>query len=281
MGELLLVNHPAYYRERSQRPRTFGQFCDLVGASMEHAGKTKGIWEIVRSDRDGKILERIWNMNVVTDQGAISLLERGCNSSSATLPGLFNQIAMTNGSGPTTLTTALTNGQTGITSLAVAALPAAIPATTGGVATQVVIGFGSGQTQTVTLSAGASAGATSISVNSFTANAAYGIGTAVVPLPNVAENPSSLPGSLVAYSGALGTVAFTFTPTTGAGNRTEVVTFQFTVAGGASVGTYTDFWLVNTNPVSGTGQTLAHEINTPMRCDSTPNNVTATVTLKI
>lgn len=281
MAELQIVNFAPYHQERSQRPRNFDQFQQMVCADPAYAGKTKGIWEIIRSDRDGNVLERLWNMNVVTDAGAISLLKRGCNSAGATLPNLFNQIAMTNGSGSTTLTTALTNGQTNITSLAVAALPAAIPATTGGVATQVTIGFGSAQTQVVTLSGGASAGATSISVNSFTANAAYGIGTAVVPLPNVAEDPSSLVGTLVSYSGALSTGAFTFTPTSGAGNRTDLVTFQFTTAGGTSVGNYTDFWIVNTNPVAGTGQTLAHEINMPMRCDSTPNNVTATVTLKI
>lgn len=278
MGEILRVNYPDYWRSRV-KPRGFLEFAEMI---PERSGPgIKGIWEIARADRDGRVLERLWNTNVITDQGAISMLERGCNSSSATLPNLFNQIAMTNGSGSTTLTTALTNGQTGITSLAVAALPAAIPATTGGSPTQVVIGFGSGQTQTVTLSAGASAGATSISVNSFTANAAYAIGTAVVPLPNVAENPSSLPGSLVSYSGALAPGAFTYTPTTGAGNRTAVVTYQFTTTGGTSVGNYTDFWLTNANPVSGAGQTLAHEINTPMRCDTTPNTVTATVTLKL
>lgn len=278
MGEILLVNSPDYWKT-PVKPRGFREFCEMVPG--REGGGIKGIWEIALSDREGRILERIWNFNVVTDAGAISLLKRGCNSSSAVLPGLFNQIAMTNGSGPTTLTTGLTNGQTGITSLAVAALPAAIPATTGGVATQLTIGFGSGQTQVVTVSAGAAAGATSISVNSFTANASYGVGTAVVPLPNVAEDPSSLTGSLVSYSGALPTTAFTFTPTTGAGNRTDVATFQFTVAGGTSVGNYTDFWIVSNNPVNATGQTLAHEVNVPMRCDTVPNNITATVTLRI
>ncbi|MGH2505944.1 MAG: hypothetical protein ACRDHZ_00765, partial [Ktedonobacteraceae bacterium] len=267
MTELLTVNYAPWHHVRSQQPRNFAQFQDMICADKAYEGKTKGIWEIVRSDRDGNVLERLFNMNAVTDAGAIALLERGCNSASATLPGLFNQIAMTNGSGSTTLTTALTNGQTAITSLAVASLPAAIPALTGGVATQLTIGFGSGQTQIVTLSAGAAAGATSISVNSFTANAAYAIGVAVVPLPAVGENPTSLPGSLTSYSGALAVGAFTFTPTTGAGNRTDQATFQFTVAGGTSVGNYTDFWICNTNPVSGVGQTLAHEINVPMRCD--------------
>lgn len=73
----------------------------------------------------------------------------------------------------TTLTTGLTNGQVGVTSLAVAALPTDIP--TGAT---VVIGSG-GTTQTVTTSAAAVAGATSIAVTSFTSNAAYAIGSAV------------------------------------------------------------------------------------------------------
>src|SRR5438309_1168919 len=118
MSELHVVNFVDYHQERSQRPRNFDQFQDMVCSSKKYAGQTKGIWEIVRSDRDGHVLERLWNMNVVTDAGAIAILKRGCNSAGATLPGLFNQIAMTNGSGPTTLTAALTNGQAGVTSLA-------------------------------------------------------------------------------------------------------------------------------------------------------------------
>lgn len=70
----------------------------------------------------------------------------------------------------TTLTTALTNGQTGITALAVAACPEPIPT-----ATSIQLGSG----QTVTTSASTAAGATSIPVNSFTASQAYGIGTGV------------------------------------------------------------------------------------------------------
>lgn len=73
----------------------------------------------------------------------------------------------------TQLTTGLTNGQTGITSLAVQALPEAIAS-----GTSLTIGSG-GTTQTVTTSANAAANATTISVTSFTANAAYATGTSV------------------------------------------------------------------------------------------------------
>jgi hypothetical protein len=78
---------------------------------------------------------------------------------------------------PSTLTTALTNGQTGITALAVTALSHAVFA---GDTIQLGRGAGGGAVfQIVTASAGAAAGATSISINSFTSNAAYAIGVLV------------------------------------------------------------------------------------------------------
>jgi hypothetical protein len=280
--EELIVNYPPWHHARSQKPRSFEQFVDMVCASEKYAGKIKGIWELIQTDmHTGEIVKRLWNMNVVTDSGADKILKRAINSASATLPNLFNQMAITDNSGSTTLQAALTSGNA-YTTLTVAALPAAIPATTGGVATTLVIGFGTGQTQTVTLSAGASAGATSISVTSFTANANYAIGTAVVPNPHVAEDPTSLAGAHVSYSGAMATGAFTYTPTTGTGNRTLVASQLFQNGSGTNtpVGFYTDVWIVNTNPVAGAGQTVAHEINTPMRCDL-QNTVTANATIKI
>jgi hypothetical protein len=274
MAELHIVNYPLYHH-CSVKPRNFDDFCDMISGD----GKgIKGIWEWVQWDgKSGLVLARIWNVNVVTDSGADKILKRAINSASATLPNLFNQVAITDNSGSTSLTTALSNGQTGITSLAVAALPASIPS-----GTVLTLGYGTGQNQQVTTSALANAGATSISVQSFTANAAYGIGTAVVPNPVVTDDPSSLSGVHVSYSGALLTGAFTYIPTTGAGNRQVVVTAVFQNSGGTNtpVGNYTDAWIVNTNPVSGVGQTADHVINTPMRCDAS-NNVTTNNTVKI
>lgn len=274
MSELHTVNYPLYHKT-PVKPRGFDDFCDMVASDGRGI---KGIWEWVQwNPKTGLIVARIWNVNVVTDSGADKILKRAINSASATLPNLFNQVAITDNAGDTSLTTALTNGQTGITSLAVAALPASIPS-----GTVLTIGYGTGQTQQVTTSALANSGATSISVNSFTANAAYGIGTAVVPNPVVTDDPSSLPGAHVSYSGALGTGAFVYTPTTGAGNRQVVVSATFQNSGGTNtqVANYTDAWVVNTNPVSGAGQTADHVINTPMRVDAS-NNVTTNNTMKL
>lgn len=99
--------------------------------------------------------------------------------------GMFMQA----GQVATSLTTGLTNGQTGITSLAVTALtlppagasgPSAI--TTVPSAAAWIIGYGSSQTQVVTSTAANSNGNTSIAVSSFTANANYPAGTPVAYL---------------------------------------------------------------------------------------------------
>lgn len=278
MSELLLVNYADYWKS-AVKPRGFSEFCDMV----ETDGRLTGIWEMMQTDvRTGRIVQRIWNKNVITDQGAISLLERACNSSGATLPNLFNNLLITNNSGSTTLTTALAANATAITSLAVAALPAAIPS-----GTVLTLGYGGAAPQNVTTSALAAQGATSISVTSFTVNSTgFIIGSAVVPVPAVTDNPTNVQltgnvsSGLTSYSGNLATGAFTFTPTSGAGNRTLIVTFQFTNGGGTAVGNYTDAWIVNVATGATTNNYLAHEINAPMRCD-TNNSVTATVTVKL
>ena len=155
-----------------------------------------------------------------------------------------------------------------------AALPAAIPATTGGVATTLILGYGTGQTQTVTVSAAASAGATSISVTSFTANAAYAIGSNVVPQPAVGENPSSL-GGTISYSGAYTNP--TFTPAgSGAGNRSMTMTYTFSTTGSpaATAASYSEAWIINTaasTAVSATGQCAVHITFMPLAIGSSSN----------
>lgn len=288
--EQLTVNFAPYHKARSQKPRDFDQFCNMVCASRKYKGKPKGIWEFVQTDaKTGKVIHRQWNMNVVTDNGAINILASAIANASNANP--WNNILITNNSGSTTLTTALTNGQTAVTSLAVAALPAAIQS-----GTTIQLGYGTGQTQNVVTSALAAQGATSISVTSFTSNAAYAIGTTVVPVPAVTDNPSNAnltanaTTPLSQYSGVIVAGGFTYTPTTGLGNRSVLATFVFknaTNGGSTANGNYTDAWLVNvtsaaSNATSGlfVGNYVAHEINTPMRCDNS-NNVTASVTIKI
>lgn len=287
MQETHLVNLPDYWKS-SVKPRNFADFCDMIDTQ----GKITGIWEWTQWDpKTGEVKKREWTKNVVTDQGAVNILQAAI--ANAVPSAVFNNIYINNNSGSTTLTTALTNGQTGVTSLAVAAIPAAIPldypSPANSVVTQLTVGYGTGQTQTVSMNGAATQGATSLTTVSYTSNAAYAIGTAVVPLPNVAENPSNTnlkanQSSVVEqYSGNLAGGAFTYSATTGAGNRSVVVTFTFknaTNGGSTSNGNYTDAWLVNVSSAATTNDYVAHEINTPMRCDNS-NNVTATITIKI
>lgn len=103
-------------------------------------------------------------------------------------------VAAYNLSNSTTLTTALTNGQTGITSLAVTALPKAV--TSGD-----PIRLNNGTTTfTATASANAAVNAIAISVNSFTSNAAYAIGAEVVDTTWTSTTYSGNTGNNLCYS---------------------------------------------------------------------------------
>lgn len=265
MLDVLEVTLPEYHQS-GLKPRGFTEFCDMFEA---HSGPL-GLWELKVSDRfTGDILKRIWTKNVVTDNGATAMLKNTWNNAGSAI-AIFNQLVVAANAGSTTLQTALTNGQTGITSLSVAALPASIAS-----GVTLTLGYGTGQTQNVTTSGTASAGATSITVTSFTANAAYAIGSNVVPNPAVSDNPSSSSGAQ--YSGALSSGAFTFSGS-GAGNRSVVVTFTFN-GGSFTAGNYTEAFTANANPIVA-GATASHLITTPMALNST-TNLTVTVTEKV
>src|SRR5258708_5518307 len=253
MAEILMVNDKNYWKH-PVKPRNYSDWVDMY----EGNGRMIGLWELVQwNDKTGKVAKRIWNKNVITDQGAQNILQRAVNSLAATLPALFNNILMTNNSGSTTLTGAgFTAGQTGITALPCAALPAAIPS-----GTYLILDYGTGNAQggynasgvlpvgvNAIITNGATAqGATSITVLSFTSANAHSAGAAIVPVPMYTDNPansaaitSNATTPLTSFSGNLAVGAFVFTPTTGQWNRQDVVTFQFTNAGGVPTGNYTD-----------------------------------------
>lgn len=265
MSSILEVTLPEYYQS-SLKPRGFSEFCDMFEATKGPIG----LWELKSTDKySGKVLKRIWTKNVITDTGGTAMLKNTWNNAGSAI-GIMNQIAVAIQAGSTTLTTALTNGQTGVVSLAVAALPASIAS-----GTTLTLGYGTGTTQTVTVGSTASSGATSITVTSFTANAAYAIGSNVVPNPNVSDNPSSVSGAQ--YSGALAGGAFTFSGT-GAGNRQVVVTYTF-AAGGFTAGNYTEAYTCNANPIVA-GATASHLITTPMPLNAS-TSLTITITEKV
>lgn len=258
MGRTLYVSDDRYFKN-PVKPLCFRDWVEMY---EKKGPKPVGLWRVCTIDKfTGEILIEQWLENVLTDNGALASWKNLVGVSSVTA---FNFLLIGTGAGVTTLTTALSNGQTGITSLAVAALPAAIPS-----GTTLLIGAGTGQTQSVTTSATAAVGATSISVGSFTANAAYAIGTNVAPQASTSDNPSSLSGT-ISNSGALTTGQVTFSGA-GAGNRQMQIQYTFSTMGSpaATAANYTEAWLAQAASVSGANQTALHVIfNAPMAVNS-------------
>jgi hypothetical protein len=209
------------------------------------------LWEFMTWDaQTGEVHERSIYKNVITDLGAQALLNNTW-APSGTTPTIYNHVVISPNGVATTLTSA--TGTSAITTLSVAALPAAIAN-----GKTLTIGYGGGTTQTVTInnSGGYSAGATSLTVNSFTPSINYPIGTALVAIPGVTDNPSSVSGSV--DSGALSSGAFTAASGSGAGNRTRPIAVTFTGSGG-NAGSYTEAYTSN-NATIAAGTTGSHVI---------------------
>src|SRR5258708_5735008 len=170
MAEQLLVALPEYWKS-SVKPRNFQDFCEMIDTQ----GKVTGIWEWRQwNPKTGKTVKREWNKNVVTDDGAIEIFK--CAIANAVPAAVFNNIYINNNSGSSTLTTALTNRQTAVISLAVAAIPAAIPLnniTPATGVTTIQVGYGTGQTQNVSMNGAAGERATAPAPHSFTYNTTH------------------------------------------------------------------------------------------------------------
>jgi hypothetical protein len=270
--EELIVNYAPYHRS-SVKPRGFQEFCDMY----ETHGRITGLWEIIQwNAKTGEPVKRVWNSNVVTDNGAVNILASAIANASNANP--WNNLLITNNDASCTLSVA--TGTSPTTALNVTALPAALPANA-----NIQVGFGGGTKQTIVGPSGITAQGVSgaLTVPSWTPSINYPIGTAVVPVPAVTENPTNAnltfnaTTPLSQYSGVIAGGGFVYSATTGAGNRSVAVTFVFkdaTNGGSTAVGSYTSAWLVNvtsgaSNATTGlfVGNYIAHEINTPMRCD--------------
>lgn len=239
LPEYKYVAFPEYWElPASRRPQTLREVCDIL---LPLQG-IRGIWEMITSDaRTGEILERSIFKNSITDNGAqYAIGNLFAASGGANNP--MNVMCISTDAGSTTLTSALTNG-VGVTSLSVAALPAAIPAST-----VLKIDYSTGSEETCTSQAGSTAqGATSIPLTgTFTPAFSHAIGKTVVPVAAVTDNPSSSPTgaqylSLVSgdYSSITGS---------GVGNRTRTITKKFPGAS-TTAATYTQARLANANPI--------------------------------
>lgn len=237
---------PDYWQlPEAERPNTLQGIMEVVAKAHEC------IWEFKNyNKRTGRVNQRLLAKNVITDNGGISLLKNLWNSSGSAVSIMSHVVASPNGCS-TTLTSA--TGTSAITTLSVAALPAAIAN-----GATMTIGYGGGTTQTVTInnSGGYSAGATSLTVNSFTPSINYPIGTALVAIPSVTDNPSSVSGSV--DSGALSSGAFTYNATTGTGNRNVVIAATLVGTTG-NAGNYTEAYTSNAGTIA-SNSTASHVI---------------------
>lgn len=235
---------PDYWQlPEAERPNTLQGIMEVVAKAHEC------IWEFKNyNKRTGRVNNRMLVKNIITDNGGISLLKNLWNSSGSAVSIMSHVVASPNGAS-TTLTAA--TGTSAITTLSVNALPAALSS-----GATLTLGYGGGTTQTVTLSSGASLGATSLTVTSFTPTINYPIGTAVVPIPSVTDNPSSVSGTV--DSGALSSGAFTYTATSGTGNRTCQIIATLTGTTG-NAGNYTEAYTSNAGTIA-SNSTASHVI---------------------
>lgn len=219
------------------RPETFEEMCKLL---IPRPG-ISGFWRVMGTDnRTGEVLSEIWTPNAITDNGAqYAIGNLFAASGGANNP--MNVMCISTEAGSSSLTTALTAGQTGITSLAVNALPNAIAS-----GTTLKLSYSTGQEETCVTSALANSGATSISVTSFTSTFAHAIGATVVPVASPTDNPSSSPTGaqyLSLVSGDFGSISGS-----GIGNRTRTITKKF-LGASTTAATYTWCRLCNANPI--------------------------------
>jgi hypothetical protein len=247
LPEYKYASVPSYWKTKkgTARQRKPQSYEEVLRIAKPH----ECVWQFESWDsRTGEVYERSIFRNTITDNGGISLLKNLWNSSGSAV-GIMSHVVVSPNGASSTLTSA--TGTSPITSLAINALPAALSS-----GATLVLGYGGGTTQTVTLSSGASLGATSLTVTSFTPSINYPIGTAVVANPVVTDNPSSVSGSV--DSGALSSGAFTFTATSGLGNRQCQIIATITGTSG-NAGNYTEAYTSNAGTIA-SNSTASHVI---------------------
>lgn len=232
---------PGYWRGK-QKPVSFEE---VVARSARH----QCVWQLENWDADtGELYERGATHNVIVDNGGISMLKNLWNSAGSAVAIMSHVIASPNGCS-TKLSAA--SGTSATTTLSVNALPVGLAN-----GSTMTLGYNGSNPQTITLNATASTGNTSLTVVSFTPSINFPIGTDICAIPSVTDNPSSVSGTV--DSGALASGAFTFTATSGLGNRQVQIVATLNGTSG-NAGTYTEFYTSN-NATIGTGTTASHVI---------------------
>jgi hypothetical protein len=233
-----------------KRPRSFDELMDLIK-------RPGGFWRVQQINAlTGALEVEQWLQNNWTDNGVSVMMKAAIGASTPSFtPASIMVISATLGA--TTLTSSIASGGT-VTSITVAApTGATIPS-----GTKLVIDP-AGQAFKVTLTAAIS-GAGSVAVSSVTGPASTIASGASVRYDYTAvptADPSSI-ASPVSYTSSMPAGQFTYTGTTGYGNRTYAITnnsaylFSTTGSPAATAGSYTEAWMSNTNPISAATQTV-------------------------
>jgi hypothetical protein len=251
---------PGYWRN-TKKPDTYEE---VIARSARH----QCVWQLENWDANtGELYERGCAHNVITDNGGISMLKNLWNSAGSAI-AIGSHVTVSPNGFATKLSVA--SGTSPITSLSVTAL---INGLANG--STMTLGYNGATPQTVTLNATASAGNTTLTVVSFTPSVNFPIGTDIVAIPSVTDNPSSVSGTV--DSGALSAGAFTFNATTGLGNRNVVIVATITGTSG-NAGTYSEAYTGN-NATIATGTTFSHIIIPGFVLNSSTNE-TLTLTEK-
>jgi len=251
---------PGYWRGK-QKPVSFEE---IVKGSARH----QCVWQLENWDaHSGELYERACAHNVITDNGAISMLKNLWNSSGSAISIMSHIVVSPNGFAAKL---SAASGTSATTTLSVQALVNGLAS--GSTAT---LGYNGATPQTITLNATASAGNTSLTVVSFTPTVNFPIGTDICAIPSVTDNPSSVSGSV--DSGALSAGAFTYNATTGLGNRNVVIVGTITGTSG-NAGTYTEAYTSNAGTIA-SNSTASHIIIPGFVLNSSTNE-TLTLTEK-
>lgn len=236
-------------------PQNFDDFI----AGIQRPG---GFWRVATLDKTtGDVLAEQWLENSYTDNGCNAMFHAIANSASYSNSTPGNIIAIDQSCQGTTLSAGISSGGT-VTSISVNGATATIPS-----GTKLVINPGTGNSLTVTTTQSITTSGGTCTVNSVTGPASAISSGAYVRLDYTAVVTAD-PGSLsapVSYTSALPSGQFTYTMTTGYGNRTLSLTnnsaYLFSTTGSPAATAnsfYTSAWLCSANPVATTSQTYIH-----------------------
>lgn len=241
---------------------------------LSHIHRAGGFWQVIQRDKyTGRVVKEQWLDNAWTDNGVAVMLRAALGAS---LPPAFTPasiLVISATLGATTLTANIPSGGT-VSNITVAA-------PTGGTipsGTNLIINPGANQLAVTLTQAINGAGTFTVTsvpgpTSQITSGSSVRYAYSAVPT----ADPTSL-AAPASYTSFMPAGQFTYTGTTGYGNRQMAVTnnssylFSTTGSPAAVAGSYTEAWMANSSPISTNNQTVLRvALDTILTIDSTHN----------